>query len=199
MAASKGEQLSNRERDALRIFDDTPKGEPWAERIAKVAQRMGGISTGRTADYVRQALQKSGREGETPRRGGGGGRKPKGPVVVAASERVNALLAEYDQVIEQMTERLAEAKDAAAKFDPDAWRAAEAERLDQAAKDARARAQAFAKNTDGVADQAVESERERLNARAEQVEEETAEQVEKAKAERQTMAEMIERMAQVTS
>jgi hypothetical protein len=151
--------------NALKVFDGLPADQ---RNYATVAQKL-NITEGRAADYVRQAWTKSGREGSPT--GGKRGRRPSNaePVVDDFTAQLTGMVERNREAVDRFSTEIDEARAAAEGFQPEEFVAAEGERLEQAAIEARARADAWQANEGDVATQAAEAEQKRLTEQADAI------------------------------
>jgi hypothetical protein len=184
--------LTPRQADALRLWKAMPEGERSYQALA---QRMGGITHGRAGVYLREAIAITGEADLLPRKGNGGGAtgpRKKATDVASPDSALETLIGQYDDQINGLEARVHEAREAASNFDPAKWIEEEAARLDEAAKNARERAQAFKKNAENVATQAAEQEGKRRAERVETVEADSMEAIEKARAAKDALMPALE-------
>lgn len=174
------DSMTPREAEALAVYDALPE----AERSYGAVAHALSVTEGRAGVYVRDALRKAGRD-DTPRRGrkaNGGTGTTRSRTVTAPNAMMEQYIAQLDAQVTTLEAEVEQTRADADGFDPDVWRDAEAKRLDEIAKEARARATAFAKDENGTATQAATEHGEALRKRADEVQERDEQAIGEAKA-----------------
>jgi hypothetical protein len=161
------------EKRALELWDSLPEGERSYRNVADRYTKDDGtsITEGRAAGYVREALTKTGRTDELPRRSNG--ERTTATTTAqpqSAEDMLRAEVAKLRKAIEAQEQRATTAREAADAFDADAFREAEQTRRQEAVKEAQARLKRWKDDTDGEASKAAEQAEAALNEQAERVE-----------------------------
>lgn len=187
--ASNDAPMRPREQQALDIWESLPES---TRSYQEVGDRM-GVTGPRAGVYVRDAIEKSGKLHLLPQRGRKGITGGNASVMVEEDGNpmhdIERLLASVGERIKSLTDRLAEADEAAANFDAETAVEEETARLQKIVDEAQASLDAFSEE-DAQTKWATQQQ-EHLNARKREVESDTETRVATLRAKEEGLKQLI--------